>query len=68
MSASSNDEAVGFLSEEHPARLDINLLARALQCRQTASDPDVLFLARTTLLSQIDACAELAGVGGLHPG
>ena len=59
----SNDEAVGFLSEEHPARLDINLLARALQCRQTASDPDVLFLARTTLLSQIDACAELAGVG-----
>jgi len=64
----SNDEAVAFLSEAHPARLDISLLARALQCRQTAADPDVLFLARTTLLSQIDACAELAGVGGLHPG
>ena len=61
----SNDEAVAFLSEAHPARLDISLLARALQCRQTAADPDVLFLARTTLLSQIDACAELAG---LHPG
>ena len=65
----SNDEAVAFLSEAHPARLDISLLARALQCRQTAADPDVLFLARTTLLSQIDACAELlAGVGGPHAG
>jgi hypothetical protein len=65
----SNDEAVAFLSEGHPARLDISLLARALQCRQTAADPDPLFLTRTTLLSQIDACAELlAGVGDPHPG
>jgi predicted nucleotidyltransferase len=61
----SNDEAVAFLGEGHPARLDINLLTRALQCRQTAADPDALFPARTTLPSQIDACAELfTGVNG----
>jgi predicted nucleotidyltransferase len=36
----SNDEAVAFLSQRHPVRLDINLIARALQCRQTAADPD----------------------------
>jgi hypothetical protein len=62
----SNDEAVAFLSERHPAGLDINSIARALQCRQTAADPDALFPARTTLLSQIDACAALV-TGGNGP-
>ena len=61
----SNDEAVAFLSESDPARLDISSFARALQCRQTAADPDALFPARTTLLSQIDACAELSPVRSL---
>jgi hypothetical protein len=48
-----------FLSEGHVASLDVGLIARALQCRQTAADPDALFPARTVLPSQIDACASL---------
>ena len=55
----SNDDAVAFLSEGHAAGLDVGLIARALQCRHTAADPDALFPARTVLLSQIDACASL---------
>ena len=55
----SNDDAVAFINETHPERLDVSLIARALQCRQTAADPDALFPVRTTLLSQIDACAAL---------
>jgi hypothetical protein len=39
------------------------LIARALECRQTAADPDALFSARRTLLSQIDACASLFADG-----
>jgi hypothetical protein len=45
--------ATFFLSQKHPVRLNINLIARALQCRQTAADPDVLFAART-MLSQLE--------------
>jgi hypothetical protein len=55
----SNDDAVAFINETHPERLDVSLIERALQCRQTGADPDALFPARTTLLSQIDACAAL---------
>jgi hypothetical protein len=55
----SNDDAVAFLSEGHIAELNVGLIARALQCRQTAADPDSLFPARTVLPSQIDACASL---------
>jgi hypothetical protein len=55
----SNDDAVAFINETHPERLDVSLIARALQCRHTAADPDALFPARTRLLSQIDACAAL---------
>jgi len=55
----SNDEAVAFLSQSHPVRLDISLIARALQCRRSAANPDSLFAARTMLLSQIDVCAAL---------
>lgn len=55
----SNDDAVAFVSERPPARLTVSLIARALECRQTAADPDALFPARRTLLSQIDACASL---------
>src|SRR5579864_3262968 len=35
----SNDDAVAFVSEKAPARLDVGLIARALDCRQTAADP-----------------------------
>jgi hypothetical protein len=55
----SNDAAVAFLSETRPAGLDVGLIARALQCRKAAADPDSLFPARTMLPSQIDACAAL---------
>ena len=55
----SNDDAVAFLNKGHVAGLDVGLIARALQCRQTAADPDSLFPARTVLPSQIDACASL---------
>jgi predicted nucleotidyltransferase len=59
----SNDDAVAFLAKTRPARLDVSLITRALQCRQADADPDVLFPARTKLPSQVDACAALlAGV------
>ena len=55
----SNDAAVAFLESARPVGLDVRLLARALQCRQADADPDPLFPARTTLPSQVDACAAL---------
>jgi predicted nucleotidyltransferase len=55
----SNDDALAFLGERSLAGLDINLITRALQCRAAAADPDALFLERTALPSQIDACAAL---------
>jgi hypothetical protein len=55
----SNDEAVAFLDKTRAIRLDPSLLARALQCRQADADPDFLFAERTTLPSQVDACAAL---------
>jgi hypothetical protein len=57
----SNDDAVGFLRETHPQRLDVSLIVRALQCRHAAADPGSLFPARTMLPSQVDACAALLG-------
>jgi hypothetical protein len=58
----SNDDAVDFLGERPVPGLDVDLIARALQCRQTASDPDALFPARIALPSQIDACVALIKV------
>jgi hypothetical protein len=55
----SNDDAVAFVNERPPARLNVDLIARALECRRTAADPDALFSARGTLLWQIDACSSL---------
>jgi hypothetical protein len=55
----SNDDAVAFLSERPAAGLDVGLIGRALECRQSAADPDALFPARKVLPSQIDACAAL---------
>jgi hypothetical protein len=61
----SNDDAVTFVNERSPARLNVSLIADALQCRRNAADPDALFSARTTLLSQIDACVLLTDGGNL---
>jgi hypothetical protein len=59
----SNDDAVAFVNERLPAFPNRSLIAQALECRQTAADPDALFSARTALLSQIDACASLFAGG-----
>ena len=55
----SNEDAVAFLKERPLAGLDLELIARALRCREAAADPDVLFPARTALPGQFDACASL---------
>jgi predicted nucleotidyltransferase len=55
----SNDDAVSFLAKTRPARLDLELITRALECRQSDGDPDSLFAARTSLPSQVEACAVL---------
>ena len=58
----SNDDAVAFVNERPPGRLDVDLITRALECRRIGCDPDALFSARTALMSQIDACASLFAV------
>jgi predicted nucleotidyltransferase len=59
----SNDDGVAFLRKKHLAGLDLASIERALQCRHAAADPDSLFPARSTLPSQVNACAALfAGV------
>jgi hypothetical protein len=64
----SNDDAMAFLRKSDVAGLDIGLIERALQCRQSAADPDALFPARKVLPSQIDACAALVAAGAGLPG
>jgi predicted nucleotidyltransferase len=59
----SNDDAVTFLHETRPARLDVNLIASALRCRQSDADPDGLFLERAALLTHLEACAAVLGDG-----
>jgi hypothetical protein len=55
----SNDVAVTFLNERPVPGLDMDLIARALRCREAAADPDVLFHSRTALPAQFEACASL---------
>ena len=59
----SNEDAVAFLRERPLVGLDIELIARALRCREAAADPDVLFPARTALPGQFDVCASLFADG-----
>jgi predicted nucleotidyltransferase len=59
----SNEDAVAFLKERPLAGLDIELIARALRCREAAADPNVLFPARTVLPAQFNACASLFADG-----
>lgn len=51
-----NDEAVAFLQEQRPAGLDVDLVARALDCRRASADPDELFPERNMLARHIEAC------------
>jgi predicted nucleotidyltransferase len=55
----SNDQAVAYVDRQHAARLDVDLITRALQCRQADADPDFLFSERTKLPFQVKACATL---------
>jgi hypothetical protein len=62
----SNDDAVAFLREMRAARLDMRLIEHALQYRRADADPDPLFPARTSLPSQVDACATLVAGQACH--
>jgi predicted nucleotidyltransferase len=55
----SNDEAVQFLKDTKPFGLDLDLIERALRCRQAAADPDELFHERSRLTRQIDVCSDM---------
>ena len=55
----SNDQAVAFLADARLPGLDVSLLDRALKCRQADADPDPLFVERTALPSQVEACTAL---------
>lgn len=55
----SNDVAVAFLNEHPPDGLDTLLVARALECRRAAVDPDPLFADRGALPRQVAACRRL---------
>lgn len=58
----SNDDAVAYLYENRPLGLDVDLIARALQCRHDAADPDGLFPDRAALPRQVDACARFVAI------
>ncbi len=58
----SNDDAVALLRTEAPAGLDVDLIERALRCRQAAADPDFLFPERAKLPGQVAACARVVEV------
>jgi predicted nucleotidyltransferase len=57
----SNDAALAYLHDHPLARLDMDLLDRALACRHAADDPDILFDDRISLPAQYQACAQLIG-------
>jgi hypothetical protein len=55
----SNEQAVAYINRQSAARLDVDLISRASQCRQANADPDFLFPERTKLQFQVEACATL---------
>lgn len=57
----SNDTALEYLHDHPVEGLDMELLDRALACRNAAADPDILFDDRISLPAQYDACAKLMG-------
>jgi predicted nucleotidyltransferase len=56
----SNDVAVAWLRSRAPTEFDVDLIERALQCRNQNLDPDHLFPERSKLLLYRDACLQLA--------
>ncbi len=55
----SNDTAVEWLKDRALPGLDVGLIARALDIRRAAEDPDALFPARGLLPRQVAACTAL---------
>jgi predicted nucleotidyltransferase len=55
----SNDDAVEFLQRHPVPQLDLDLILRALRCRQEARDVDHLFPERSKLNHQYSVCADL---------
>jgi hypothetical protein len=55
----SNDDAVAYLAARTLPDFDVDLIARALACRQAGADPDPLFAARTLLPRQVAACVQV---------
>jgi predicted nucleotidyltransferase len=55
----SNDTAVEWLKDRALPGLDVGLIARALEIRRAAADPDALFAARALLPRQVKACAAI---------
>ena len=51
----SNDDAVAFLENRADIALDLDLMKRALRCRNQGSDADALFPERSKLPAQRDA-------------
>ena len=56
----SNDAAVAWLRPHAQTGIDVELVERALRCRNEGLDPDPLFAERSKLLRQRDACLRLA--------
>ena len=56
----SNDEAVSFLQRQPPAGLDVDLIARALQCRIGGGEPAALFAERSKLRQFVEVCRALS--------
>ena len=53
--AASNDDAVAFLENRADITLDLDLMKRALRCRNQGCDADALFAERSKLPAQQDA-------------
>ena len=57
----SNDEAVKFL-QNCASELDLDLITRALHCRNKGLDPQPLFSERAKLLRLCDICIQVVAV------
>jgi predicted nucleotidyltransferase len=57
----SNDEAVACLDSRAPPGVNVDLIRRALDCRNATQDPSPLFADRLQLLEFVDICASRSG-------
>jgi predicted nucleotidyltransferase len=57
----SNDDAVAFLHAQPQPGIDLDLIDRALACRNANRPPDELFSERRKLADMLAACVKIAG-------